>query len=410
METIDLLIIGAGPAGLSTAMHLIQGQPAWAGRMLILEQAVHPRSKLCGGAVTRLGLGSLQKLGFSLPLPLPQAQVDEARLVYGKRTIHVHGRPAFIVFERAEFDAYLAGQARQRGVRIRENERAESLSIGPTGVQVSTNRAVYRARMVVGADGSKGLALRVIRAANAKPRAILPHHRAAAAVRSQPPRLARLLEVLQPAVESAPPFADRFAVFNFTLVAQALQGYFWDFPARKNGCSCFNRGLYDARLASNRPTAHLTGLLEHALASLSGETAPAQLQGHPIHWFSPRNRFAVPRLLLVGDAAGADPLFGEGIAPALEYGQLAAATIQQAFEQDDFTLRDYRRRILLSPLGGYLLARWLVAWWGYRLCGHAWFMHLLWSLGALLAAAWPLPQPLFPEAENPGSSASNVPG
>jgi len=63
------------------------------------------------------------------------------------------------------------------------------------------------------------------------------------------------------------------------------------------------------------------------------------VDGHPIHCFSPRNRFSMPRLLLVGDAAGVDPLFGEGIAPALAYGQVAAAALMEAFTQADFSLR-----------------------------------------------------------------------
>jgi hypothetical protein len=37
-------IVGAGPAGLSTALHLLQIDPSWAERMLVLEKAAHPRN------------------------------------------------------------------------------------------------------------------------------------------------------------------------------------------------------------------------------------------------------------------------------------------------------------------------------------------------------------------------------
>ena len=47
----DILIIGAGPAGLSTALHLAQLAPELVGRTLILEKAHHPRPKLCGGGL-----------------------------------------------------------------------------------------------------------------------------------------------------------------------------------------------------------------------------------------------------------------------------------------------------------------------------------------------------------------------
>ena len=76
MQSVDLLIIGAGPAGLSTAMHLVQQNPHWRYRLRILEKAVHPRDKLCGGGVTRFGLRVLKNLGFRFPLPLSQARVE----------------------------------------------------------------------------------------------------------------------------------------------------------------------------------------------------------------------------------------------------------------------------------------------------------------------------------------------
>jgi flavin-dependent dehydrogenase len=153
--------------------------------------------------------------------------------------------------------------------------------------------------------------------------------------------------------------------------------------------------LYDARVSLDRERADLPDLLQSALRPLgvpAGEVRPA---GHPIRWFSPRSRLAMPRLLLVGDAAGADPLFGEGIAPALGYGQVAARSIQRAFQTGDFSFKDYRWRLYRSPAGRYLLIRWAVAWWSYRLSGHAWFMKILWSLGRALTKLWPEPPRLY---------------
>ncbi|HZD56848.1 MAG TPA: NAD(P)/FAD-dependent oxidoreductase [Anaerolineales bacterium] len=376
MPTVDVLIIGAGPAGLSTALHLVKADPAWAERMLLVEKAIHPRHKLCGGAVTRMGLETLESLDFHLPLPLPQARVDDIRLVYASRTIHVPGRPGFVVFHRAEFDAYLADQARQRGARIYQDEEVKSVSVDDRGAIVVTTKDTYRAKAIVGADGAKGVTRR-----------LLNDHRG-------PARVARLLEVMQPAPPDAELFSERCAGFDFNLVGQDLQGYFWDFPSRVDGQPHFNRGIYDARFAPKRPRADLLDLLNRSLASLDQDPAGVKIEGHPIHWFSPRNRFASRRLLLVGDAAGADPLFGEGIAPALEYGKVAAQVLQQAFERDDFSFRDYRARLLRSPIGRYLLLRWTVAWWGYRLSNKPWYMHGLWSLGKFLAAVWPQPGPM----------------
>ncbi|MFW6097498.1 MAG: FAD-dependent monooxygenase, partial [Chloroflexota bacterium] len=49
---VDVLIVGSGPSGMSTALHLVQADAGWAERILVVDKAVHPREKLCGGGVT----------------------------------------------------------------------------------------------------------------------------------------------------------------------------------------------------------------------------------------------------------------------------------------------------------------------------------------------------------------------
>jgi flavin-dependent dehydrogenase len=302
--------------------------------------------------------------------------VDDARLIYKNRVVHVKNKPEFIVFHRMEFDAYLAAQTRQRGATIIENTPVDELRVDETGVTAITPEGPVRARSVVGADGSKGLTRRQV----------IGH--------DGPSRVARLLEVVTPAPANAPHFSERRAVFDFTPAKAELQGYVWDFPSRVSGKPHYNRGVYDARFSPSRPKAKLPQLLAQSMEAWDGRQEVADWMGHPIHWFSPRSRFAIPRVLLVGDAAGADPLFGEGIGPALGYGEVAARAIQQAFERSDFGFHDYKRRLLLSPVGRYLLLRWGVAWWGYRLSGEPWFMHTIWTLGKVLSAMTPAGSPL----------------
>jgi flavin-dependent dehydrogenase len=364
---IDLLIIGSGPAGISTALHLLQLDPGWRDRLVILERAAHPRPKLCGGGITQFGLSLLKDLGFPVPLPVPHALVEDARLVYGRRVVHVQAWPEFAIFQRAELDAYLAAEARRRGVVIHENSPVQSLTLDKNGATVHSPAGAFRAKAVVGADGSKGISRRLLNGP------------------SQSQRVARLLEVLTPAQRGAPQFADRFAVFDFTPVQAELQGYTWDFPCWVDGQPRFNRGIYDARTAPWRPKAKLPAVLADSLTAWGDDPAAAELQGHPIHLFSPHNRFAIPHLLLAGDTAGADPLFGEGIAPALGYGRVAAQAVQDGFARSDLSFRAYRRRVLTSPLGRYLLLRWAIAEGSYRLSRQAWFMHALWTIGKPLA-------------------------
>jgi flavin-dependent dehydrogenase len=88
---------------------------------------------------------------------------------------------------------------------------------------------------------------------------------------------------------------------------------------------------------------------------------------------------SVPRVLLVGDAAGADPFLGEGISIALGYGVIAAREIGRAFRRNEFSFNGYRRRVLSSALGQVLIARWLVAQIVY-VFKWKWFQILVWRM------------------------------
>jgi menaquinone-9 beta-reductase len=369
----DLIIVGAGPAGISTALHLLKLDPTWKDRMVILEKEHHPRHKLCGGALTYYGLRILQRLGIPLPLPIPQVRVKDLHLRYERRVVHVHGDPVLIVYQRSDLDAHLAQIARERGVTIREGEAVDSIDLFTDGVRVTTTQGSYTTKTVVGADGSKSKVKRLVYG------------------RTSPTRVGRTLEVVEPASDKAPQFKESYALFDFNHVKSDLQGYYWDFPSLIGDSPFFNRGVYDARYYKEKSKAHLPEILNQALSAQNSDFASHKLQSHPIHWFSLGSCFSAPRLLLVGDAAGADPLLGEGIAPAIGYGEVAAQAVQDAFTRQDFSFHSCKRRILLSPVGRYLLVRSYIAWWSFRLCHQPWFMHTLWS--ALMIMARILPKP-----------------
>ena len=117
-ETVDLLIVGSGPAGVSTALHLVRSDRRWVERMVVVDRAVHPRDKLCGGGVTRAGDEVLRDLG--LGFPRGHVKIRELRLVFGERAWAVRGDPVFRVVRRAELDHWLVRAAEREGVELRQ--------------------------------------------------------------------------------------------------------------------------------------------------------------------------------------------------------------------------------------------------------------------------------------------------
>jgi flavin-dependent dehydrogenase len=389
----DVIIIGGGPAGLSTALHLQQIAPhlAQASRILILEKAHYPRPKLCAGGLVLDAEILLQRLDLDVN-EIPH--VDAARINFGfKRrglTFRVPKSHALRVIRRDEFDNWLAEKAKTRGIEIRESVTVKNIAPDSEGVTVETDDGTFRAQIVVGADGSNGITRRCV-------------------FTDTPVHTARVLEVLTPeydviarraerseaqskpdvAISSkaaeiatlwrqgAPARNDTWAYFEFSPVPSNIAGYVWDFPTQVNGEPMRCWGIYDANLLADQKRPPLKNPLEMEMAHLGFDLNKYEIKGHPIRWFSPRSPMAVPRVLLVGDAAGADPLLGEGISMALGYGVLAAREINESIQRGEYSFKGYKRRVLRSGLGQSLFARWLIAQIIYPL-KWTWFQSLLW--------------------------------
>ncbi len=179
------------------------------------------------------------------------------------------------------------------------------------------------------------------------------------------------------------------AYFDFFPVPSGIAGYTWDFPTQINGELMRCWGIYDTNVLSYKERPALKEPLANEMSRHGFDLNQYELKGHPIRWFSPFNQFSAPRVILVGDAAGADGIFGEGISVALGYGLIAAKVIRDAFAQNDFSFRDYRRRILFSPLGQALTIRTGITHILYHL-HWAWFQKFFWRVfkPVVVAAAW----------------------
>src|SRR5215471_15416356 len=65
----DIIIIGSGPAGASTALHLLKAAPSLADEILLLDKATHPREKICAGGLIPHTLDCLKEMDIPLSVP-----------------------------------------------------------------------------------------------------------------------------------------------------------------------------------------------------------------------------------------------------------------------------------------------------------------------------------------------------
>ncbi|MFZ5911231.1 MAG: NAD(P)/FAD-dependent oxidoreductase, partial [Chloroflexota bacterium] len=159
----DLLILGAGPSGLSTALHLAGIAPHLTPRILLLEKEHHPRPKLCAGGLVIDAEMLLERLGLDVT-EIPHVDADAARFVFAGQglTVSARKRHTLRIIRRDEFDAWLAKKAGSRGIEIREGVTVKDVRPDADGVSVLTDQGEFRAQAVVGADGSNGVTRRCV--------------------------------------------------------------------------------------------------------------------------------------------------------------------------------------------------------------------------------------------------------
>ncbi len=335
----DVIIAGAGPAGLATALFLLHERPDFAGRILILEKSAHPRIKTCAGGLIPKTILAMEELGLGLGVPSATVMRALARTPVGDMEIE-RPEPICTVVRRDEFDARLARAARERGAAILEHCRVLGVEQDAHGVRVATDRGTIGGLVLIGADGSGSRVRASLFGANkdAIGRALMTD------IPAEPDR--------------APEFADERSVFDFRCVGDGIAGYAWSFPCIIGGRPHLNVGIYDqlprGGHAAEGEQARIVSALRASFPELAldgiGRRAFA-FRAFPIRWFDARNRFAHGRTILAGDAVGVDPLMGEGISYAFEHGKLAASATFRFLDGDARALEQYDLALHHGPLG-----------------------------------------------------------
>src|SRR5688572_23367243 len=138
MHSYDVIIVGAGPAGSSTAIHLSNLDPRLASRILLIDKAVFPRPKLCAGGITNSADIILGQLGVHVGLP--SVPVHKSKLILPTGTLTINQQDQFRVLRRQEFDQQLFRTVREHGIVAQDGEALKTLLIDSTGVSIQTSK------------------------------------------------------------------------------------------------------------------------------------------------------------------------------------------------------------------------------------------------------------------------------
>lgn len=312
MESCEVLIVGAGPAGSTCARLLSEaGIP-----VLLMDRDRFPRDKPCAGWITP---AVLETLRIDPQLYRKERLLQDIRefrtcVSYGKEVVTDYGKTVSYGIIRAEFDHYLFLQSGARSVL---GEPVASLERQNEGWLVNGN---IRARLLIGAGGHN-----------------CPVARALGALPGKEPAIVGMvsefeLEERQLADCALP---EGYVALSF---ARDMKGYGW--LLRKGKFLNVGLGSLEKK-GLRRQLADFCAQLKRR-GELPEESNP-HFQGHAYLSYRDLGRSIVgDRALLIGDAAGVSfPESGEGILPAVETAVLAARAVLAASG-------DYRQEKLAS--------------------------------------------------------------
>jgi geranylgeranyl reductase family protein len=361
-DDADVIVVGAGPSGATTAYYLAQAGLD----VLMLEKASFPRDKVCGDGLTPRAVKALIAMGVDVSSEAGWLRNKGLRVVGAGLRLELpwpelNAYPGYgLVRPRSSLDETLARRAQAAGAKLLEDVTVTEPLLNDAGVITGVRarsghddpERIFRAPVVVAADGNSS---RLSVAMGLAKRDDRPMGVAVRTYYTSPRHDDDYLESWLDLWDTKPGQESRL-----------LPGYGWIF-GMGDGTSNVGLGLLNTSKAFGNTD--YRALLRRWLASMpeewgyTEENRTEPVRGAALPMAFNRTPHYYRGLLLAGDAAGmVNPFNGEGIAYAMESGEILARTIVQAHARPtraerELVLRGYPVALQQAYGGYYTLGR-----------------------------------------------------
>jgi geranylgeranyl reductase family protein len=340
---LDLIIVGAGPAGCTAALGL-----AGSGlKVALVDKADLPAEKICGDALSGTVLTVLKRLpgncfgeflqlepkipSWGIRFIAPNGDLLDVPFVLERKP---ETPPPGYLLKRKIFDGLLQDKVREvSSYEIISNFSVNQILRENGFFIVKGEQDEYKCRMILGSDGVHSIVGKILAGHSTN------HKHYCLGVRTY-----------FTGVKDLHP--ENFIELHF--LEAFLPGYLWIFPMA-DGLVNVGLGIsYEKMKAAPDSMAAMLPEIIHSHPGLSARFSDAAMTGkieaHGLPLGPDPKVISGEGFLLAGDAASlVDPFSGEGIGNAMVSGEIAAGVIREAFAANDLSgkfLKQYDERIM----------------------------------------------------------------
>lgn len=326
--TLDVIIVGAGPAGSSCAINLSKTGL----KVALLDKASFPRDKTCGDALSIDVINQLNHLSpelsekfksFSNKIESYGIKIFSADytslsipLVYNKV------KSCGYVAPRLDFDNFLFQFARNRNnVQAFENFIIEKIEQKDNIIMVTSKDIELQAPIIIGCDGAHSIVAKSL-----------------SDITVEKEHYSGGLRIYYEGVTGF----ENDGLIELHFFKEIVPGYLWLFPMANNkanvGIGMLSSEISKRKINLKETLQHLLEVHPHIKERFKNAKALETVKGYGLPLGSKKRNISGERFLLAGDAAGLiDPFTGEGIANAIRSGRLAADHVKACFDANDFS-------------------------------------------------------------------------